>query len=645
MRVLSLTASSPGLRLRPVLPQLGLLAIVGVALAIRLYRLPELTMFLGDQAGDVLGAQDMLQSGRIPLLGPMVSTGTFHLGPAIYWLLAPFGLASGGDPAVYALASVLADVATIVLLASLGRLLQGWVTGLVAAALWATGELTILFGRFLWNSQLLVPFLLLAMIAMLLVARGRPRWLLVAAPAWVIAWQLHQQVLLVLPAAAIWWAAVRPAVTRRIVLGSIGLALLVEAPFVVHEVTHQLENTRGMLALLGGSGGGAGGQVRPPPIEQLADVAHIATRVIPSDGVLGLVLWGTVALGLGWCLRRLRAPERAGPLAVVLLAATTVLYAAWPGPIDPHYLFVVMPVPMLLAGLGVATATGRSRVAGAVLGAVVLVVAAGSLATSATMLRDQSVTWETLGGHQAVVAAIVAESGGRPFAVQLDTTFVGDLYDAPYRYLLERIAGPRPGRVDLETWLISERGAGEAGPAGARQVVPGVWIGRSDAPALGPELIADPGFASATTGGGAWGPPDPTVTVISDPAGDRMRIPGPGPADRLPDGRSVAQTVPVPPGRYLISYQARSTGAAGSGRVFGQVLDSGGGVVATAPTGAGNWTRENPDWQLASFFVDVPANGARIVIFLRAMGEGVVEYRAVSLRAVTSPPVPGVAVR
>src|SRR5450759_3651829 len=124
-----------------------------------------------------------------------------------------------------------------------------------------------------------------------------------------------------------------------------------------------------------------------------------------------------------------------------------------------------------------------------------------------------------------------------------------------------------------------------------------------------------------------------------------MRIPGPGPADRLPDGRSVAQTVPVPPGRYLISYQARSTGAAGSGRVFGQVLDSGGGVVATAPTGAGNWTRENPDWQLASFFVDVPANGARIVIFLRAMGEGVVEYRAVSLRAVTSPPVPGVAVR
>ncbi|MFH1474475.1 MAG: hypothetical protein ABIG85_01305, partial [Chloroflexota bacterium] len=237
--------------------------------------------------------------------------------------------------------------------------------------------------RFLWNPQVLVPFLLLAILAMLLVARERPRWLLVAAPAWVIALQLHEQVLLVLPAAAIWWATVRAAVTRRIVLGAIGLALLVLSPFMVHEVTNGLENTRGMLALLGGSGGGSGGQVRPPPIEQLANVARIATRVIPSGGILGLALWGTAAFGLVWCLRRLRGPDRTGPLAVVLLVAMTVLYAVWPGPVHPHYLFVVMPLPMLLVGLGVGAATSRSRVAGAVLGAVVMVGAVGSLAASA----------------------------------------------------------------------------------------------------------------------------------------------------------------------------------------------------------------------------------------------------------------------
>src|SRR5436190_14870416 len=320
---------------------------MAITLAIRLYRLSDLTLFAGDQGRDAIVIRDMVTSGQPTLLGSVASVGGYHRGPAFYWLLTPSFVFSNGDPAALAATTGLAEVATVVLLALIGQAIAGWIGGLVAAGLWATSELTILLGRWFWNPELLPPFELLAILSMIAISRGRQRWILVLFPAWAIAWQMHEQALLLLPAGVIWWAVVRPPMSPRLFTAALGLAALSLAPFLIYELTHALQNTRGMVvAMLGLAGQG---QVRPDPAAQIGQVIAVARRLVPSAGLVGLVLWTAAGAGFVWCLREVRKGV-AGALVIALLAATTLLYAFLPRPVDPHYLYAVMPVPFLLIG-------------------------------------------------------------------------------------------------------------------------------------------------------------------------------------------------------------------------------------------------------------------------------------------------------
>jgi len=74
------------------------LLLLIVSLGVRCYRPKALTIFLDDQARDVLVAAKVLKEGRVPFIGPMASIGSLYLGPLFYWAITPLLWLANFDP-------------------------------------------------------------------------------------------------------------------------------------------------------------------------------------------------------------------------------------------------------------------------------------------------------------------------------------------------------------------------------------------------------------------------------------------------------------------------------------------------------------------------------------------------------------------
>jgi hypothetical protein len=628
-----------------VIASLAILAVILlVALGLRLYRLPELTEFQGDQARDAMVVDTMLETGQPVLLGPAVSTGVYQRGPAFYYVLAPGLFLAGGDPVGGAVLTALADVATVLLLAVVGRMIGGWPAGLVAAAIWATGALTVTMGRFAWNPQWIPALALLCMLALILVDRGRPRWFLVVWPSLAIAWQMHDQAVLLGLAVLVWWVIVRPPVPRRIIAGSIGLGVLVTLPFLAYEATHGMANLVGMIAqvIAGRSAQGAG---LAGIGEQARALVGAARQFMPGGPALELALWLTSIIGLAFCLRRVGTlDDPAGPLLLVIVAAIVPVYLLWPGGLLPHYMYVVWVAVALFVGFGVAWLLRLKRPIGVIAGAVVVVVAIEGAVTTMGDLRDQPALGRgTLASAKALTGAIIDEGGDAPFAVRILSAGAGrDLYDGPLTFLLRRANGPSTGRVDLPTVLVVEPSDQAFGTASGGRVVADRRLVTFPAPDLAEELIVDGDVATPSGISPRWGGPQTQVETGSSEGRGHVRIVTDLDHQPIPDGPTISQAIDVDgPGRYLVGFEARTHLTSGTGRVIAEAVDPTGGHLAVAPTDVGAILPAGPDWSPGSFFLDAPEGTARLIISLRNAGVGDIDIRGVTVRRVVSDVLPG----
>jgi 4-amino-4-deoxy-L-arabinose transferase-like glycosyltransferase len=311
------------LRDERLLTGLALLAILLVALVIRLYRLPDLMIVGGDQARDLIVVKHMIDNVEPALQGPIASVGTFHRGPAYYYLLAGAYLLSGGEPLGGALLSVGMDLAALVMVFLLARAVAGNAAGLVAASLYAVAPIVVLFARFQWNPQNMVFFGLLAVYAALRISRGDGRWLMVLAPAWLIAWQLHEPSYFLVPMLGLvllwkWRVWLKP----RIVAQAGALSAIVVLPFIAQQVRTRGEDVRAMLAYMLAAATGQKVPTTlkdglPSAVDRVTTALNWLPRALPSPGVVNLILIALGLVGLVWLVNRsvrLRSPE-----AMVLL--------------------------------------------------------------------------------------------------------------------------------------------------------------------------------------------------------------------------------------------------------------------------------------------------------------------------------------
>lgn len=614
-----------------------LFLILAAAAVVRLYRLPELTFFGGDEAHHAGVVRSMLLDGRPALLGPGSSVGGFSRGPAYYYLLLPAFWLGAGDPAAGAIFVALADIVTVSLLFLVGRSVSGPATGLVAAALWAASSLTIGFARFMWNPQL-VPLFELLVIYALVRLRSDDRFLLLLVPAWVMAWQLHDQALLLVPSIFVALAWQRPRIRPRWAAAAVLLGGLVLAPFLVYEAGHGFENIRAMIDVALRRGG-ASPNAGLGPLDRLAAVWQSLDGLLPAPepfraGLILLVVAGVVVAVI-------RAPR--DPRAAVLLvwALAVVPYAFWPGRPSPQYVIILYALPFLAIGLTF-DALWRWRPSVAAVGGIALaIVCLGNLASVLAGIAGAELRSGSLATMKAVAATIAEGASGRPFAVRLLSRSEGlDAYAEPYRYLLELQGAPPERRVDLPTWLVVDPADFADGAALGGTDVHGVRVVAEGAPAVGSDIVANGSF-----GGPSGGPPDGWVVptwgradLVDGPEGRYLALDSP----EVSDGFDARQAVPVTAAaRYLVRFQVRSLLQAGAARVVVQVRDASGAAVATFPDGAGYPIPPGPGWLTGAFFVDVPSSGHDFALLLRNQGVGEVDVRSVEVRPVLSSPVPG----
>src|SRR3990167_11430935 len=65
---------------------------------LRVYRIDELLMFHYDQGRDAITVWNLWHEGKFFLTGPVTGLAGIFLGPAYYYIIAPFYLIGGGSP-------------------------------------------------------------------------------------------------------------------------------------------------------------------------------------------------------------------------------------------------------------------------------------------------------------------------------------------------------------------------------------------------------------------------------------------------------------------------------------------------------------------------------------------------------------------
>lgn len=127
---------------------------------LRLYRIRDYMVFLGDEGRDMLVVYNILH-GNFTLLGPTASVGGFFLGPIYYYMITPFLWVFNYDPVGPSVMVALFGLVTILLIYKIGKEFFNRETGLIASFLYAVSPIVVSFSRSSWNPNVM-PFFTLA---------------------------------------------------------------------------------------------------------------------------------------------------------------------------------------------------------------------------------------------------------------------------------------------------------------------------------------------------------------------------------------------------------------------------------------------------------------------------------------------------
>lgn len=168
-----------------------LVVILLIGAFMRLYRIDEYMVFLGDEGRDMLVAREILH-GNFTLLGPRASAGDFYLGPIYYYMIAPFLFITNYNAVGPSIMVALFGVVTVYLVYRVGKEFFGTTSGLTASLLYAISPLVIIFSRSSWNPNVLPFFSILTIYSTYKAVVQKNKWLFVLAGVLLgISVQLH----------------------------------------------------------------------------------------------------------------------------------------------------------------------------------------------------------------------------------------------------------------------------------------------------------------------------------------------------------------------------------------------------------------------------------------------------------------------
>ena len=226
-----------------------LLLVVLVAAFLRFYKI-NTTEFDEDQAMLFRLAYDAVHHGLLPVTSNRSSIGLANPPGVIYLFMLPAALSS--NPVWAAVMVGAFSVIAVALTYIFTRRYYGRVAALIASLLFAITFRQLIYTRFIWQPNLMAPFVVLLLFALYMGGVERRKgWLFPALLLMGILYQTHEITLLLaislLVALVLAWRTVR---WRDLVLAVVSLLILF-SPFLLWEVLHKFQDVLALLTPTG----------------------------------------------------------------------------------------------------------------------------------------------------------------------------------------------------------------------------------------------------------------------------------------------------------------------------------------------------------------------------------------------------------
>ena len=223
--------------------------IIFLATFLRLYQFPT-SEFDADQAAIFNMARDAVTHGLIPVTANIASIRILNP-PATIYLLIP-GAVFSANPVSGVIVTALLNVLAVIFTYVVVRRYYGRLAGSVAGLFYAGAQLTVFYSNFLWNQNLLAPFVPLFLLAIFWgVIERRRGWLAPAVVLWGWMIQLHgSAIFLIIPLGLACLLAFKTLRWRDVFLAA-ALLLLIYSPYIVWEFASHFSDVSVLLKSAG----------------------------------------------------------------------------------------------------------------------------------------------------------------------------------------------------------------------------------------------------------------------------------------------------------------------------------------------------------------------------------------------------------
>ncbi len=340
-----------------------LFLILLVATFLRLYRIRDYIVFLGDEGRDALVWHNMVVNREFTFLGPTASVGGFYLGPIYYYLALPFYFIFR-DPVGPAIFVALLGVATVWLVYFVTRNWFGRTSGLFASGIYAVASLIVRYSRASWNPNPVPFFSLLGVYLAATGVKEKKWWKLIGAGICLgVLWQLHYLALIMTPILLIIiliYSNIEGLTFNRSIRQSFLLLIgwvIGFFPFLAFEIYHQFPNTRTVLEFVS----------RPNGSVLNWELLGLFRSVLRNTNRLTFTIFNwkngliTTATTLVWALGgSLFVIFNRGKMGEKYLLRKSLLWWFWTGitifslyqgSISDYYFGFLFPVPAILLGV------------------------------------------------------------------------------------------------------------------------------------------------------------------------------------------------------------------------------------------------------------------------------------------------------
>lgn len=232
------------------------LIILG-ALFLRLYRIQDFFMFLGDQGRDALIVKKIALFQNLPAIGPPSSIGEVFLGPFYYYIVTPFLLLTRFNPVGLALGVSLLSVVGIYFAYLFVRKATSERIALLFLLIATFSAELVRIARFSWNPNLLPYFSFATLYFFMRALSEKNKKILIDSLLFGLffglSFQLHHLAgILALPIAVCFIAVLiqrKNTALLFIPVTALGAFIVTLAPLILFELRHQFLNTNNLISV------------------------------------------------------------------------------------------------------------------------------------------------------------------------------------------------------------------------------------------------------------------------------------------------------------------------------------------------------------------------------------------------------------